>query len=207
MQVFNDFDADVIVLDVQNAGISIYDQLGAVTKDTERNIEYPAMTIMRHISIEDDVYKELSARTLGIDAMPIIYPISASARSNSAIAVEMRDKLQKKMVGFLIEESKAEDYLIKAWPGEYLRNDDPSAKAFFLSPYVQTSLLTNECINLAMSMVAGNIKLTETPGSRKDRYSALSYGNHYACLLDTELLKDNEGQSDEEAILAVTMVM
>jgi hypothetical protein len=205
-QIFKDFDGDVIVLDVQNSGVNILDQLGVVTRDPERGIEYPAMTIMPHPSIEDSTYKELYERTLGINALPVVYPISATARLNSAIAVEMRDKLQKKLWGFLVNETDAEDYLIKSKAGEFLKNDDMEARSFFLHPYVQTSLLVNESINLSMVLSAGNIKLIENPGSRKDRYTSVSYANYYASLLDSELLKQNTGETEWETIESITFV-
>ena len=208
-QLMHDFDADVLVLDVASGGggLPMYDQLGQITKDDERGIEYPAMTVMQHSSIDEKEYEFLSARTLGINANPVIYPISGSAMLNSRIAVEMRDKLQKRLFGLLVDETKAEDYLIKTKSGEFLRNDDINAKSFFLAPYVQTSLFINECINLSMVMVAGNLKLIETPGSRKDRYTSVSYGNYYASFLDGDLLKEDDNLSDEEAILGVTMVL
>jgi hypothetical protein len=205
-QVFYDFDADVIVLDVQNAGISVLDLLGVITKDSERGLEYPAMTVMPHESIEDSTYQELYNRTLGVNALPVIYPISATAKLNSIIAVEMRDKLQKKMWGFLVNETEAEDYLIKSKPSEFLKNDDPEAHSFFMHPYIQTSLFVNECINLSMQLSAGNIKLVENPGNRKDRYTSVSYANHYISYLDAELMKQGTPLSEWEAIESMTFV-
>jgi hypothetical protein len=208
-QLYYDFEADYIVLDVAagGGGLPMYDQLGQITKDDERGIEYPAMTIMQHNSLDANVYDELSRRTLGINAIPVVYPISGVAVLNSKIAVEMRDKLQKRLFGLLVDETRAEDYLIKSKQNEYMNNDDPTAKSYFMHPFVQTSLLVSEAIGLTMTMVSGNIKLVEVAGSRKDRYTSVAYGNYFASLLDAELLRDNNGLSDEEAILAVTMVM
>ena len=200
-QLFHDFDADIIVLDVGagGGGLPMYDQLGQITKDPERGIEYPAMTILQDSSIDQTVFEELSKRTLGLNAERRIYPISANARSNSVMAVEMRDKLQRKMIEFLCDESTAEEYLLKStYKKEFMDKDDPSAHAWFLAPYVQASLTINECINLSMSMLSGNIKLTEPPGGRKDRFSSLLYGIHYTALLDQDLLKE-EGNVDSSA--------
>lgn len=208
-QVFYDFGADVLVLDVAagGGGLPIYDQLGQITKDSERGIEYPAMTIMPHNSIDDSVYQELSNRTLGINAMPVVYCISASAKLNSLMSVDMRDKLKKKMIGFLVDEIKAEDYLIKNRAGEYMKNEDINAKAFFMQPYVQVSLMINEAVNLGMVLSAGNIRLVEPPGARKDRIVALMMGNYYASFLDADLLQNDDGISDLEALLAITQIV
>lgn len=208
-EVFYDFEADAIVLDVAagGGGLPIYDQLGQVTKNEERNIEYPAMTIMRHFSIDDETYNELSTRTLAVNAEPIIYCFSANAKLNSQIAVDLRDQLKKKMIGLLVDERKAEDYLIKNYSGEYMRNDDIEAKAFFMQPYLQTTLLMNEAINLSMTLSAGNIKLVEPTGARKDRIVALMMGNYYASFLDKDLLRDTNNVNDQDAILNITMVV
>jgi hypothetical protein len=208
-QVFYDFEADAMIMDVGagGGGIPMYDQLGQITKDSTRGIEYPPFTIMPHHTIDDKVYEELSKRTLGLNALPVVYCFSGNAKLNSIMAVEMRDKLQKKLFNFLVDEAKAEDYLIKNRTVEYVKSDDITARSFFMSPYVQTSLMINETINLRMSLLAGNIKLIEPPSGRKDRYTSLAMGNYYASLLDAELLKDVGGQSDEDAILGVTMIM
>ena len=195
-QLLYDFEADVLVLDVGagGGGLPMYDQLGQITKDAERGIEYPAMTIMTNPAIEQTTYEELSKRTLGANAVANIFPISATSKSNSIMAVQMRDKLQKKLFGFLVDESATEDYLIKStYSKEFLDQDDTAARAWFLAPSVQTSLLVNECINLSMTTVAGNLKLTEIPGARKDRFSSLVYGTYYASLLDQDLLREDVG--------------
>ena len=43
-QIFEDFEADYLVLDTHNAGIGIYDELAKVIYDEERDVEYPAWT-------------------------------------------------------------------------------------------------------------------------------------------------------------------
>ncbi|MFM9972940.1 MAG: hypothetical protein ACKVQK_31575, partial [Burkholderiales bacterium] len=208
-RLHHEFDADVIVLDVAagGGGTPIYDNLGQETNDIERGLEYPAFTIMPHFSIDDSVYDEFKNRTLGRNALPIIYPISATAKLNSAMAVEMQDKLKKKLVRFLTDEIRAEDYLIKTKAGDYLNNDDVGVKSFYMQPYVQTSLLINESINLEMVQSAGNLKLIEPSGGRKDRIVTLMMGNYYSTFLDAELLRNNDGVSDLQAILDITMIV
>ncbi len=191
-QILYDFNANYLVLDLAQSGIAVYDQLGTVTKDDDRGIEYPAYTVMNHESLEDKIYEELFQRTTATNAIPIIYPISANAKLNNDIAVEMRDKLKKKMLGLLVEEVAAEDYLTKT-NKEFLEfSDDFSMRPWYLHPYVQTTLLVNESVNLAMAIAGGNIKLVEPVGARKDRFTSVAYGNYFAMLLDQELLKERE---------------
>jgi hypothetical protein len=203
-QLFHDFGADVLILDVAagGGGLPIYDQLGQVTKDPERGIEYPAMTILQHESI-NDVYEELSKRTLGMNAKQCIYPISATAKLNSMMYVEMRNKLQKKMIGFLCDDSAAEEYLIKSqYSNEFLSTKDLGAQSWFLASHVQTSLMINECIGLSATMISGNLKLVEQSGNRKDRFSSLLYGLYYTSLLDKELLREEDNSDDMSVLLS-----
>jgi hypothetical protein len=198
-QLWHDFNADFIVLDVATSGISVLDSLGQITRDNSRNIEYPAMTIFPHESLEEKVVEELTKRTLGLNALPIIYPITGTSKLNSQIAVEMRDKLQKKMWAFLSDTVRAEDYLSESvYSKEFLED-----KAFFMHPFEQTNLFVTECINLSMSLAGGYIKLTEPSGHRKDRYSSVSYGNYFISFFDQDLIRDEDTSDDFDYLLSM----
>lgn len=206
-RLHREFDADVIVLDVAagGGGLPMYDQLGQITKDTERGLEYPAMTAMRHFSNEDG-YEELSKRTLGLNAKEIIYCISATPKLNSLMAVDIKDKLKNNLFRFLVDETTAEDDLMKHRTSEYMNNDDIGAKAFFNLPFIQTSLAINECINLSMVLSAGYLKLVEPSGARKDRYVSMAMGSYYISFLDQDLLREENKESELEAILNITQI-
>jgi len=204
-QIWKDFLADYIVLDVANIGISVYEQLGIVTKDSERGEEYPAMTVMQHNTIDQKDYEELCNHTTAINALSIIYPITASAKLNSQIAVEMRDKLQRKLFAFLVSDMDAEAYLIEKNAEYASSKTDSDIKARILAPYVQTNFLINESINLEMTLVSGNIKLdVATATARRDRYSSVSYGNYFVSLLDKDLLHEDDDGDEWEMLAALT---
>jgi hypothetical protein len=209
-EIFYDFNADYLVLDLQNAGISIFDSLSQVTMSDERGITFPAMTVVgREFDIVDQkLYEELMNRTLGVNAIPIIFPILASQNLNSQIAVAFRSSLQKKLWNFLIADGDAEEFLIKN-NKEFTSNpNDSSLFSYFLNPYVQTGLFIGECINLDMSLVNGLIKLAEKPGNYKDRYSSVSYGNWIIhSVFDPELIKENVEENEWDIIRGITMVV
>ena len=115
----------------------------------------------------------------------------------------MRDRLNKKLFSFLVNENKAEDFLAKNNKLFMKDVDGVSEKAWLMHPYVQTSLFINECVGLSMKFSGGNIKLEEQSGARKDRYTSVSYANYFASLLDAELLRDVNEDGIEE-MLAVT---
>lgn len=198
-QIYHDFEADYIVLDLQNAGISIYDQLGSVTKDEERGIEYLAFTVMSHNSISDSILKELRERTLVKNAIPVIYPISGYAKLNSDIAVDFRDNLQRGMISFLINTSEAEDYLTEK-NKEFIDADDVNLKLWYLHPYMQIEAMINETINLEYTISSGNIKVQEARNSMKDRYTSCSYGSWVASLLEKDLLSTEEDNPNDPLV-------
>ncbi len=196
-----------IVLDVQNAGISIFDSLSQVTIDDERGLTYPAITVAEFRDfIDESVYNEFHGRTLGINAIPLLFPVSASQGLNEQIAVAFKKSLQNKMWHFLLPDGDAEEFLIKT-NKEFIEDpNDSSNFTFFLSPYVQTGLFIGECINLDMSLVNGKIKLTEKPGSYKDRYSSVSYGNWVCNYFDKGLLKIVSTEDEWTQVLNSTFV-
>jgi hypothetical protein len=204
-QIFFEFNADYLILDIKAAGISLYDALTSVTQDEARGIEYPAMTVMRHDAVDEKLQEELRERTLTPDgAIECIFPIGATQELNSQIAVSFRDRLKRKLITFLCDDFTEEDFLIKSQNKDILNQDDLSYRAYLLAPHVNTQLLINECISLEMSMVGnGLIKLIEAPSARKDRYTAVSYLNYFVSILDIELLKTFEDSNDIDEMLAL----
>lgn len=202
-QIYTEFCGDVLVLDVANAGISVFDSLSAVTKDEVRGVEYPAYTVMNSEHVDLKAYEDLTARTLGQDAVGCVFPISTTAPLNSLIAVKFRERLKRKLVNFLVDDNTEEEFLIKSGNKDILDQDDTGIRAYLLQSHLQTSLLINESIALEMVVSNGLIKLVEPDGARKDRYTSVSYLNYYVSLMDTELLKEVGNQTDEEAFLGV----
>lgn len=202
-----DFENDYIVLDLLNAGVGVFDSLSQVTSHEERGIDFPPFTVVNDPFIDEKVREEMKERTLGINALPIIFPITASQQLNSQIAVAFRSSLQKKLWEFLIPEGEAEVFLTKN-NKEFLDVDDSSTRAFFLSSYVNVGLFVGECINLDMSLVNGLIKLTEKPGNYRDRYTSVSYCNWIISnVFDKFLLKENEELDDWEILMGVTNIL
>ena len=206
-QIFHDFSADYIVLDIAHAGITIYDELGQITKDPERGVEHPALTVMSHDSLDSGTVDKLAERTTALNALPIVYPISGTPRLNSEIAVGMRDNLQRKRWSFLIDEKQAEEYLMASkYKKEFADINNSFVKAWYLAPYIQTSLMINECINLSMRLLSGNIKLEESSGSRKDRYTVVGYANYFASLFDKDLVREVDDQDELEVWTANSFI-
>ena len=190
-QIYHDFEADYIVLDLQQAGITVFERLATITKDEERGIEYEAYTVFEHKSLDKKLIEELQQKTLGVNAKQIVYPIMANSKLNNDIAVDFRDRLQRNMCSFLIDDSDAELYLSKH-NKEYINSKDVNLHVWFLKPYIESVLLINESINLEYSFSGGYVKLDTIGTARKDRYTSCSYGGYFISLLELDLLKSTD---------------
>lgn len=204
MQLFEDFDSDYLVMDLQQGGINIYDMLGTVLKDEERDKEHEPFTIMDSIRLYTDLpepkIKELEERTLTQNAKGVIFPISATLEINDRIATDFKDNLKRGMVDLLIEPDKAEDYLLKN-NNEYksaFERSDSFEKALILNPYNQVNEFINECVNLEYTISSGKVKIDEKNG-RKDRYTSVSYGSYFASKIEKDLLRDTSTEDNFDA--------
>jgi len=201
-QIYGEFcgfneDGDALVLDVRNIGTFLFDALSTMTRDDERGVDYPAMTVMVHDAISEREYDELSGRCLTKEALKCIFPISASAQLNSVIASAFRSRLKSKLLRFLVDESEQEEFYIRGKNKDITNQDDPALRAHILSANANTTALINECISLEMRLTDGDkIKLEEPHGMRKDRYSSVSYMNYFVSLMDGDLLRENPDEDD-----------
>lgn len=188
-QLFEDLDCDYLVLDTQNVGTAVYDQLTQPLVDRERNTEYEPWTC-----INDE---KMAARCSYPNAPKIVYSIKATAQLNSDCAVTLRDGLRRGKVKMLVPENEGREYL-RGLKGYSSLPVEQQAK--YENTYVQITLLVNEMINLEGETVNNLIKLKEPSGKRKDRYSSVSYGNYIASELERSLLTFEEYDDEDELV-------
>ncbi|WP_368900844.1 terminase large subunit domain-containing protein [Oceanobacillus oncorhynchi] len=187
-QLYNDFECDYVVLDTQNMGLGVYDQLIIPGFDRERNIEYDPWTC-----INDD---KMAERCTYNNADAIIYSVKGSQQFNSRVATSLRDSIRRGKVSLLEAENEAKETLSKFKGFNALPPED---KALLMQPYLQIKSLINEMINLEGERTeSGFIKLKEKSTARKDRYSSFSYGNYVADLLEKEFFTEEENDIDED---------
>ena len=208
-EIFYDFEADYICLDVQQAGIGVFDSLSEPTLCEERGITFPPLGVVAEEFdlIKTEVRDELRYNhTRGLNPLEVIFPISGTPGLNSQMATSFRSSLQKKMWKFLIPDGEAEEFLIKS-NKEYVANaNDSETTAWFNAPYVQTGLMIGEAINLDMTIVSGLVKLTEKAGCYKDRYTAVLYANHVISFFDRYLIQETEELDERSILLGITQI-
>jgi hypothetical protein len=189
-QLYDDFECDYIVLDTQNSGIGVFDQLTQPLYDKERNKEYEPFSC-----INDE---KMAERCVYPNAEKVIYSIKGNPQLNSEVAVTLRDNFKRGKIKLLVNEMEAKEYLQKLKGYENLPEE---VKAKFINVYQQITFLINEMINLeAEYNDNGQVKLKEPRSKRKDRYSSVAYGNYIASLLERELMKKDEFDEDDELV-------
>lgn len=185
-QLYNDFGADYIVLDLRNGGVAVYDMLANVMYDDERNVEYSPLTAMNNDGIRDRTHIE--------GAEERIFVVNATQKLNSDIAMDFHRVLEQKMIDLLVPFEKAKEEILCNIK-EYMSALDGETQAFYESPYLETQAFISETASLLYEKKdqTGLIVIREAGNNRKDRYTSVSYGSYFATLLE----KDLYGKSDD----------
>lgn len=185
-KLYEEYDCDLIALDTKNVGLSIYDLLARDLTDPESGEIYPALSCYNN--------KDLAARCSVPGAKKAIWAITGSSRFNSDCAILLREGFRSGRVRLLLPEYDA-DELFSSVKG--YNNLSVADKTALMLPYVNTTLLVNELINLRHETNGPFIKISERTGARKDRYSSLSYNYYVALQLERELNKDSNIASED----------
>ena len=180
-QLYEDFGADYIVLDLRNAGIAVFDMLARIMYDDERDIEYSPLTCMNDDNIANRIKIE--------GAHPCIFVINATQKLNSDIAMDFRRILNEQQIDLLVSfETASEEVLpnIK----DYISSPDADVQNFFESPFLETQAFISETTSLMYEKKeqTGVIVIREQGSNRKDRYTSVSYGSWFASELEKDLI-------------------
>lgn len=178
-----DFQVDVLVLDVMGVGIPVLDLLGTSLTDEETGEEYTPLC-----AYNDD---ELKARCRMQNAIPMIYGIKANLQLNSDMVVEMKNLFQQNKVHLPISEIEADEFLSKT--NEQYKNSETGSqyKVKNLSPYIETNIAINECIQLETELRQGKVVVKEKGANRKDRFSSLLYLLWVSTIIEKENFNDD----------------
>ena len=162
MRTFYQYHCTDLVLDTNGIGLAVADYLMKPQYDPEYNVTYDAMTCINDSTMAD--------RCKVKGANKVIWSIKANAEFNSNAALGLRAGFQNGNVNLLRTDVDIEDELKKI---RGYKQFTPREQALLKLPYVQTSLLVNELINLEHEVRGTNIRVYERSGMRKDRYSSI----------------------------------
>ena len=175
-RMFDEFDCDYLVMDTNGIGLPVYDAMAVDMSDPDSGEIYPALSCCNN--------QDMAARCKVPDAPKVVWSVKANAEFNSQCATLLRDAFKNGRIRLLENEYDGEDNL-REIPGFSKLSVEEQAE--LKMPYLNTTLLINELINLRHETVGVNVKLTEKRGMRKDRYSSLAYNYYVATQMEKEL--------------------
>jgi hypothetical protein len=179
-KMFDEFLCDYIVLDASGIGIGVFDALSRDIVDSETGEIYPALSCCNN--------QEMASRCTTPGAAKVIWAVKAGAQFNSDCAFLLREGFKSGRIRLLINEYDADEVLTNLRGYSAL---NPAEKMSIKLPYIHTTLLIDELVNLRHEEFNGKIRIFEKSGMRKDRYSSLSYNYYVATQLETKLAKRN----------------
>lgn len=184
-QLFEDFDADNMIIDTYGIGNTVWSYVQKENYDTERDKWYDAFTCFN----EDNTVDKSAAR----NSLEIVYSMKASQDVNSKIALSLRDAFINKNIYLPISSIEAKEMIYEQNNIKYGEIEEKIlAEAKLLLPYSQTDALVNELITLEYENKEGKIKISEKGRNRKDRYSSLGYCNFLANLIEEREYKNKK---------------
>lgn len=179
-KLFDEYYCDWLVLDCNGVGLGVFDALVRDMVDPDSGEIYPALSCFNN--------PDMAARCTTKGAEKVIWAISANARFNSDCAVMLREGFRTGKIRLLETEYDGEESL-KEIKGFTALN--PSEQVVITLPYIETTLLISELINLNHEESSGLVKISEKSGKRKDRYSSLAYNYWVSCQIEKNLSKKN----------------
>ena len=184
-QLYDDYEADYIVLDTRNGGLQVLYALGKTLYDEERGIEYPPLSCMNN--------ETYAAAVKNPNAPAVIFAINGSQQLNSDIAYSFRRSLLEHRSEFLINYNLAKETILNE-NEEYKNEFNIEVQLEFESPFLETQAMISECAELLYekSPQTGAVKIYEQGGNRKDRYTSCSYGGYFFDQLELDLLTESE---------------
>ncbi|MBR5014234.1 MAG: hypothetical protein IKY16_06475 [Bacteroidales bacterium] len=177
-KLYDEYMCDYIVLDTNGIGLGVFDALAHEIVDQETGEIYPALSCVNDKSMAD--------RCTVPGAEKVIWSVKASAQFNSDCAFLLREGFRSGRIRLLETEFDGEKSLSEIKGYDSLSHAE---KILYQLPYIHTTLLIDELTRLQHEENGGRVRIYERTGSRKDRYSSLSYNYYVALQLENKISK------------------
>ena len=169
-KLYYKYRATRLVVDGNGLGIGLVDYLVKPQIDDDGSV-LPDFGVYND---EENYYKKYRSSTCEFDA---VYIIKANAPINTEAHTIIQSALDAGKIKFLIDDIAAKNKLMGTKLGQ---NMTPEQRNVYLMPYVLTSILKDEMMNLREENEGVNIILKRANKRiEKDKFSALEYGLYY----------------------------
>lgn len=165
------YKAKALVIDANGPGLPILDMLTKPTYIPETGEVIPDFGVMND---DDKTYKRFQTKDCELNA---VYAVKANAAFNTEMWVNLQNFINSGKLKFLIDDRIAKQKLLALKRGQEMT---PEERAEYLKPYVLTSILKEQLMNLREENEGVNIILKQANrGIKKDKVSSLGYGLQY----------------------------
>ena len=173
-RIFQQYKCRVAVIDGNGLGAGLVDMLTMDTIDPDTGETLYNWGVMND---EDNKYRNMKTDDTITDAM---YIMKANQVLNSEMYAYCQSEINAGRVNFLVDESIAKNKLLSQAQGKKMSQ---SQRADYLMPFVQTSILKDQMLNLVYENDGAHIILKQASKKiKKDKFSALIYGLYYCKL-------------------------
>ncbi len=168
-KAFYRYKAQRVVIDGNGVGLGLVDYM--VKQQNQDGELLPDFGVYND---DEKYYKQYRTNICEDDAM---YIIKANAPINTAAHTIAKSQMESGKIKFLINDIDAKNKLLGTRLGQNMK---PEARNEYLKPYVLTSMLRDEMLNLREENEGVNVILKQANKRiPKDKFSALEYGIYY----------------------------
>ena len=174
-KMFYEYKARSLVIDANGLGIGLIDFMVRRQVDPETGYEYPPFGVEggTYEEVLQD-YKKFRTDDMERDAM---YLIKANAPINTEAHAYVQTQLGSGRIKLLIDEQTAKVKLMETKVGQ---NMTPDERNKYLMPFVQTTILKEQMMNLVEENEGVNTILKQNNKTiPKDKFSSFEYGLYY----------------------------
>lgn len=188
-QLYYRYQAKRIVIDANGMGVGLIDFMTKTQIDPLTGEDLIPFGIVGGTSSDAaDNYREIKGAGVEEDA---IYLMKANAEINTEAHSYVQAQLFSGKIKFLIDENQAKANLMSTKTGQDM---DISSRNDYLQPFVNTTILREQMLNLVQKNNGTNIILNQVSKKvLKDKFSAFEYGMYYIKILDDLSRKKKRG--------------
>ena len=149
--------------------------------DPVRGVTYNAIGCCNN----EDIHKRCKVK----NAPKKIWAMLANNDINSQCALTLREEFRQNNIQLLSDEEEFDENFSQIPGFSKLKLED---KLKLKMPYINTTLMVNELINLETEVKGNFVKVREKSNMRKDRYSALSYAVWLSNVLEKDYVTSQQ---------------
>lgn len=182
------YNAEMCVVDGNGLGAGLMDYLVKDNIDDTGEV-FPALSV-----INDSSYDKYKTQT----SLPLLYSMKSQGIAGQ-IHVNCLSQISSGKVKFLIDEMEARANIIKTKKGKDMQGQQ---MAEYLSPYLNTTLLKDEMLNLKSKQSGKEIILDRiNSGIQKDRFSATEYLLWYVKDIEDKAKRPKESYDNFDSLV------